>query len=211
MAAAALLLPASACAQESGWSLELYGGSAYSVPTSLTIRQQGEPDITLTARYATRPWEDSPYYAYRFGRWSRGRAWELELIHHKLYLDNPSAGVQHFELSHGYNLLCVNRAVQRGGVILRLGVGVVIAYPHGITVRQRLLPNRGGIFGRGYHLSGPTAQLAGTKRFAIWKKLFLGAEGKLTGTYARVPLHGGSATAPNVAIHGLLGLGYTFE
>ncbi|MDQ3811633.1 MAG: hypothetical protein M3336_15235 [Chloroflexota bacterium] len=206
-----LLLPVSGGAQETGWTFELYGGSAYSVPAPLTIRQTGEPDITITARYATKPWEGSPYYAYRFGRWSRGKGWELELIHHKLYLENPPPEVQHFELSHGYNMVSVNRAVQRRGVILRLGAGVVIAYPHGTTVRQRLLPNSGGLFGRGYHLSGPMAQLAVGKRFVVWKGLFLALEGKLTGAYARIPLQSGSATAPNAAVHGLLGVGYTIH
>jgi hypothetical protein len=209
--AVALLMPLSAaCAQESGWSFELFGGSAYSAPTPLTIRQAGERELRLTARYATKPWTGSPYYAYRLGRWSHGRAWEVELVHHKVYLENPPAEVQHFEVTHGYNLLSLNRAVRRGGLILRVGVGAVIAWPHA-TVRGRTLPARGrGLFGRGYYLSGPTAQLAAGKRFTLWRKLFLAVEGKLTGSYARIPVSDGRASVPNVAAHGLIGVGYGF-
>lgn len=210
IAVVALIPLAAARGQEAGWSFELYGGSAYSAPTPLTIRQAGEPEIRLTARYATKPWTGSPYYAYRIGRWSRSGAWEVELVHHKVYLENPPAEVQQLEISHGYNLISVNRAVRHRGLILRVGAGAVVAWPHA-TVRGKTLPARGrGLFGRGYYLVGPTAQLAVGKRFTVWRKLFLAAEGKLTGSYARIPVQDGRATVPNVAVHGLLGLGFAF-
>lgn len=190
------------------WSLELFGGTAYSLPTRLTIRQAGEPRIALTARYATRPWSGALYYAYRVGRWSGDGAWELELVHHKVYLENAPADVQHFEITHGYNLVLANRAFRRKQLILRLGAGVVIAHPE-TTIRGRTHPQRGGLFG-GYHLTGPAAQLALGARIPIVRGLFASAEGKFTAARARVPVEGGHATAPNVALHALVGLGYAF-
>jgi hypothetical protein len=82
-----LITPEPARAQQR-WTFEVSGGSAFHVPTPLKIHQRGEPDIELSARYDTRPWSDAPYYALRVGRWIGARGWELELIHHKLYLRN---------------------------------------------------------------------------------------------------------------------------
>lgn len=76
-------------------------------------------------------------YAYRIGRWSGRTAWEAELVHHKLYLENPPPAVQHFEVTHGYNLATANRAwATDRRTVLRVGVGLVIAHPEG-RVRGR--------------------------------------------------------------------------
>jgi hypothetical protein len=194
-------------------TVELFAGASYSFPTPLTIRQDSEPDIRLTAHYSTRPWRDVPYYAYRFGYQDGAGAWEAELVHQKIYFENPPADVQRFEVTHGYNLLTVNRAnVRPNGTTLRLGVGLVIGHPEA-TVRGRASSGRGGIIGKGYFLSGVTVQLAVGRRLPDHNDadgLFLEPEAKLTASWARVPIAGGSATAPNVAVHGLLGVGYAY-
>jgi len=192
--------------------VELFAGSAYSFPSPLTIRQAGESDLRLTAHYRTKPWQDSPYYAYRFGYADRdGRGWEAELVHHKLYLDRglPS-DVQHFEVTHGYNLVTVNRSMVRsGGTTWRVGIGAVIGHPEA-TVRGKPTTGRGGFFNRGYFLSGPTVQLAVGRRFPDPTGFFVSTEGKLTASLARLPIRGGTAVTPNVAVHGLVGLGYAY-
>ena len=210
LAALALTAPSPSRAQQekaAGWSIELYTGSAASVPTRLTIQQSGFEDIRMTAHYATRPWTGAPYYAFRIGRWNRGRAWELELVHHKLYLTNPPPEIQNFEVTHGYNLITVNRAVLYGGVIARVGVGAIVVHPEASVHGQPLIDTKGNL-GRGYSLTGPTLQIAAQKRIVLWRQLFLGLEGKVTGSYARFSVTGGSATVPNVALHGLLGFGW---
>lgn len=188
------------------WSFELFGGSAVNVPTRLTIRQRGFPDIRLTGHYATRPWTGAPYYAVRIGRWTRGRAWELELVHHKLYLTNPPAEIQNFEATHGYNLITINRAGRYRGLVVRTGAGVLIIHPEAMVRGQPF--RSAGNLGRGYSFTGPTVQVAAEKRFALWRRLFLGVEGKVTGSYARFSEPAGGGTVPNVALHGLLGLGW---
>ena len=62
----------------------------------------------------------------------------------------------------------------------------------------------------GYYLSGPSVQAAVGRTFYVHSQVFFAVEGKVTGSYARVPIADGHANVPNVAIHGLFGLGYTF-
>ena len=204
----ALLLSAARPAwAQNGWIVEVAGGFALNVPTRLTIRQAGQPDISLTAHYDGRSFASPLYYAVRIGRWARGRGWEVELIHHKLYLQNPPSEVQQFDVSHGFNLVSVNRAIAIGGTIVRPGVGLVLTHPENVVRGQALSQSR-GLLGWGYYLSGPMAQLAVARRFHAWDRLFIAAEGKVTAAYARVPVQEGSATLSNVAFHGLLGVGY---
>ena len=194
------------------WTVELYGGSAYSVPTPLRIRQAGTADVTLTARYATRPFRDSPYYMYRVGRWSAStrRGWEVELLHHKLYLRNTPPEVERFELTHGFNMLFVNRARRGRAAISRLGLGVVVAHPEA-TVRGRVLTGNRGLLRDGYYLAGPAAQVAVARRIALGRtSLFAAVEAKGTAAYARVPVADGHASVPSLAAHLLVGLGAAF-
>lgn len=206
--ASASVVPSTTTAQESRWSLEIFGGSALSVPTRLRIEQEGEQDLRLTARYATRPWSGAPYYAYRIGRHSASRGWELELVHHKLYLRDPPSEVQHFEVTHGYNLIFLNRVAHAGRWAARIGVGTVVGHPENEVRGRRLDSDRGGL-GGGYYLSGIAGQVAGSRRVPIGRGFALVGEGKLTAAYARVPVEGGRATVPNVAAHGLIGVGYS--
>jgi hypothetical protein len=126
-----------------------------------------------------------------------------------VYLDNPPPEVQHFEVSHGYNLVYLNRALRRYGFIFRLGAGAVIARPES-EIRNLTRPEDRGLFHAEYYFTGPSGQLAVERRFTLWRGLFASAEGKLTAARARMSVPGGQATAPNVALHGLLGLGYAF-
>jgi hypothetical protein len=187
---------------------EVFVGTAWSLPTTLTIRQAGEPAIRVRARWSTRPWRDAPYYAYRVGHASGRGAWEAELVHHKLYLENPPPDVQAFEVTHGYNLAMLDRATFRGRTVVRMGVGLVVAHPEGMVRGRRVGPVR-SLLGRGYHIAGATGQLSLGRHVALGRGLYAVPEAKLTATHARVPLAGGGwATVPNVAVHALAGVGY---
>lgn len=198
----AALFPKSTHAQ---WTLEAFLGSALSVPSPLSIHQYGEERIHFTARYDTKPFKESPYYAWRIAKWSRNRAWEFELVHHKLYLSNPPDEVQHFEVSHGYNLITVNRAWKNRGFIFRAGAGIVATHPE-TKIREKRLPWGEGL--DGFYISGVTVQAAVEKKFIIWGRLFGVLEGKLTASYAVIPIQDGNAYIPNAAVHGLFGLGF---
>ena len=42
-------------------------GLQYNFPTPIIIRQAGQPDIRLTARFSTRPFFEVPYYDVKVG------------------------------------------------------------------------------------------------------------------------------------------------
>jgi hypothetical protein len=103
----------------------------------------------------------------------------------------------------------VNRAWEEKGFIYRAGLGVVITHPE-TTIRGLSHPQDGGIYD-GYYLSDPTVQGAVENRFHIWRWLTASLEAKLTASYARIPVEGGHADVPNVAVHGLFGLGVELQ
>lgn len=210
MLSIALLAPAAPAETKDAWSFELFLGSAYNAPMPLSVRQDGQPDINLTVEYETLPFTGSPYYSWRIGRWRDGRAWELELIHHKVRLPrNENPDIQWFEISHGYNLITINRAWPYRGFVLRLGGGMVVGHPE-TEVRTQVFPDDGGLFGLGFYVLGPTVQATAGRRFRFWKGLYGTLEAKFTMSYAWVPIQDGSADAPVIALHGLFGLGYEF-
>ncbi|MDH4027514.1 MAG: hypothetical protein OEU95_01620 [Nitrospirota bacterium] len=190
------------------WVFQISTGSAKSFPVPLEIKQHGYEDINITADYETKAWDTfAYYYDLRIGKWKGDSAWEFESLHHKLHLSNRPPEVERFVISHGYNLNTINRAWRINGFIYRLGAGLVMTHPETV-VRGGMYDNEGGI--NGFHLSGVTAQAAVEKRFPISDKIFFSLEGKLTASYAGIPVDNGWATVPNAALHGIFGLGYIF-
>ena len=204
-------IPLSAVAQTKAqniWALELLSGAIASIPTPLRIRQSGEEDIRLNARYEIKPFDRPLYYVLRIAKWKSDQAWELELIHLKLYLKNEPTEVQSFAVTHGYNLLSMNWAQRQKAYVLHLGAGMVLAHPE-TKVRSKKLPENGGIFGLGQYLSGAGLHSAIGKEFHAWKSLFIVAEGKITLSFARIPIQNGSADMTNLIFHGIIGLRYS--
>jgi hypothetical protein len=188
---------------ESVWSIELGTGTAYSFSTTLKIEQTNQPEIRFTADYQTRPWQDAPYYEWRISRRSDRAAWELEFLHHKLYLKNNPPDVQHFEVSHGYNLLLVNRMWKLRFLDIRAGGGIVIAHTESDVRNLSMSAN--------YDIAGIAGQVATAKRLYLSKNFFVNFEGKLTFASATVSVANGDARVPNIALHGLVGVGYDFR
>jgi hypothetical protein len=190
-------------------SAELFGGAAWSLRSPLTVRLPGEAPVTHRARWSTRPLADAPYYAYRVGYGSPARGVEAELVHHKLYLENPAPPVERFEVTHGYNLATANVRAPAGRYQVRAGLGVVVAHAEG-RVAGRAVGERRTRLGGGYHLAGVTLQLAAGRRYPFGRgavAAYAAPELKLTASRARVPLGEGSVSVPNVALHVLGGLG----
>ncbi|HVV67806.1 MAG TPA: hypothetical protein VHE99_02035 [Gammaproteobacteria bacterium] len=204
-----LILPTSIFAT---WSAEIASGVVYNLPVPLTIQQMGEPDIHMTAHYETRPFTSPYYYDLRIGKWNGDTAWEFENIHQKIYLKNTTDEVSHFSISHGYNLITINRAwLNKHKYIWRVGLGLVIAHPESTIRGQTNDDNSGGTLNdAGYYVAGPTAMVSLGKRFYVSKSLFMELEGKVTASYAEVNVVNGTAYAPNVALHANFGLGYDF-
>lgn len=201
-----LLVPLAARAQER-FRIEIFAGNSWSAPSDLTIDQSGEEEISLRARWLTHPSQDAHYFAARVGLWSERRGWELQFLHHKLYLTNPTPEIESFEVSHGWNLLTIQRASHGRVLDWRVGAGAVIAHAEGI-IRGRQVDEGNGLFGHGYYVSGPAAVVGAGKTVTIWRGLFATAEGQVTFSWARIPIQGGHARTGNVAFHALLGLGF---
>jgi hypothetical protein len=196
-------------AREAEIAFELQGGTAWSLPTPLIVRLAGARPARLRARYSTRPLADAPYYAYRISRGSPGRAVEAELLHHKLYLENPAPPVERFEVTHGYNLATASARVPVGRWFSRVGLGLVVAHAEGRVAGMEVGRRRTWL-GGGYHLAGATAQLALGRRYPFARgatAVYAVPEVKLTAALARIPLQAGSLLVPNVAAHALAGLG----
>jgi hypothetical protein len=184
-------------------------GDAYCIDSPLGIRQSGYDNINITAKYKTNSFREPIYYSYRFSKWSERSAWELELIHLKIELVNRPATVQRFEISHGYNLLILNRIFKKNKFNLRLGGGIVVAHPEN-TIRNKSLEKGKGLFNAGYFITGPVLQLGIEKELITFKKLSLVVEGKFTSAYSRVPISGGHAHVPLFTLHALAGIRYAF-
>lgn len=192
-----------------GWTAEVFAGTAWNLPMPLRIEQPGEAPIRFNARYRTRPWKGSPYYAYRLGY----QGWSAELVHHKLYLENPPPDIEHFEVSHGYNMAMVSHTLpfREQQPLFRLGIGLVIGHPEGRIRGKAINPVR-SLLGGGYHISGLCLQLAVGPQVGVAEHWFFRPEAKLTAAWARMPLAGGGfAQVPNIALHTLLGFGYRSE
>ncbi len=175
----------------------------------LVIRQGTEDYHISAAEYDTKPFTGSYYYSWRIGKWRGDDAWEFELVHHKIKLTNNPPDVQKFEISHGYNLLTINRAWLRESFVYRLGAGIVLAHPETI-IGGLEFDAEGGMLGMGFYVSGPTLQATAGWRFQLGEKMFGVVEGKLTVSSAWVPIQDGDADASVVALHGLFGVGYEF-
>lgn len=191
---------------QSRWSFELHGGEVYNVPMPLQIKQQGYPDINLTARYHTEALTLPAYWDWRFSRWQNDKSWEFEAIHHKLYLENTTPEVLKFNISHGFNMIMVNRGFDKKTFRYRVGAGVVLVHPES-NVRGKGFGNTGDDWDMGYYLSGPVLNLAISKPIRLGGRFYLNAEAKTTLAYAHIKVAEGHADVYNLAFHLILGIG----
>jgi hypothetical protein len=134
----------------------------------------------------------------RIALWRELRGWELQLLHHKLYLENPARGIESFEVSHGENLITFAR-VWRRSLDWRIGAGPVVTHVEGRA--------RGEDIGSGYHLSGGALIAGAGRRFRLSQTFFAELQGDVTFSYADIPIRNGRARVPNAAVHALVGLG----
>ena len=188
-------------------SVELMFGYPYNTKSPLHINQDGSSNIATRADFETEPFTPPFYYSMRLAKRTDNAAWELELLHHKLYLQNRPANVQRFDVSHGFNLLFVNRSWDIQPLILRIGLGAVVAHPEN-TVNNQPLADDGGLFGSGQYLAGATGQLSAGWSYAFHRHWFATLEGKLTYAYARLKIADGHANLLHGALHALGGIGY---
>jgi hypothetical protein len=189
--------------------LQAFLGASVSAPSPLSIVQQGQPDLDFTAHWATRPWLDTWYYAGRIGLWKANRGWIFDFIHHKVYLTNDPPEVQKFRITNGMNMFTLSRGFRRGQLTYAVGAGPVVTFPIN-TVRGQKLESGRGFLG-GYFLSGGTIVGSVTRRFPLTSGFFLSLDSRVSLIYVSVPVVGGHASVPNLALHFNGGLGFQPE
>ncbi len=183
-----------------------YGGS-YSLPSPLSIEQEGHEEISLWGDFETFPFEIPLYWAIRVRGEFNQIIWELETIHLKLRLLDPPPEIEQFEISHGYNLTYVNIVLPvYNAYYLHLGLGGALPHPENV-IRGKRLPGDGGLLSWGYYFTGPAVQVAFSKSYELHDYFYLNMESKFTLGYARVPIVDGHADIVNGAFQLLLGLG----
>ncbi|KUG08328.1 hypothetical protein [Solirubrum puertoriconensis] len=193
--------------QQRVWEAAVSGGGALNVPSPLRIYQREVATLRLRARYRTEPFRPPVYYDVRLATWRGNQGWALRLTHHKIILRNRPPEVQRFSITDGFNLVTLTRLWQRHGFTWAAGAGAVITHPES-TVRNKAFPERGGLFGTGYFLSGPVVEVGIAKRYTFAPRWFVQAEARATAAYVRVPIEDGHANVTNLAVHGLLGVGF---
>ncbi|MGE5715072.1 MAG: hypothetical protein ACM369_00340 [Acidobacteriota bacterium] len=197
-----------ALADEHRVTFEVFGGGAVNAPSDLVVSQDGQPDIDETVTFRTKPFEQPLYWAVRLGLEDRAGAWELQLVHDKLYLDGPPAGIDRFEITHGFNLVTLGRAFFLGrGLSVRASAGAAVTHSES-TVRGESMGGGGSL--SEYELGGPAFLVSAGWRLPVGRCLFLTVEGALSVARVRVSVAHGHATFWNAAAHGLVGLGIRF-
>lgn len=190
------------------WRVDAWFGDAWNAPTTLTLSQQGQPDITIDADWSTRPWSPTWYYAGRISRWSGNAGWGLEYNHHKLYLDNlPQPEVTRFRITNGVNHAVVQRFWRRRHWEIGVGVGPTYAVPIS-TVRNKSYGSRKGVFGSRYEFGGATVQGSVARRLKLLPYTYGNLTAKTTATYLDVPIAEGKAKTMNYALHLQYGIGF---
>ncbi len=208
---------------------EFLWGYNLNLPATMTEYGLGSP-IIYNPQWESRSFtvgSDSPYWAARNGIWNSTHEWgiELEWIHQKIFLINTNSHIQHFDISHGYNLFLVNYAnkfyVNKGiELIARVGFGMVIA--HAESIIDGIYNGTGG---KSFTVAGVGGQLALQMRIPIADYLIGFLELKYTAGYAKVPYSGkidhagliepknlytGEFHVPHHAIHFTWGFGIDF-
>ncbi|MBI4536204.1 MAG: hypothetical protein HY708_07990 [Ignavibacteriae bacterium] len=178
----------------------------YNLPLPLTIRQSGMPDISLTAKYGSKPLVIPITWIWRLAYWSGTSGWALQAVHHKLILENRPGEVEEFVISHGFNLFTIVRSWEIEEHIVRAGAGVVVAHPEN-TIRGKKHPEDRGIFNWGYYIGGPTLTFSASRQFPLPFRFYFNAEITAHATYASVPVVDGNARLYSFVFALTLGLG----
>jgi len=191
-----------------GLTLEFLTGTALNLPTGLTVRQAGFPDLSFTAHYDTDPFgPGTPYYALRALFWEGTEAWEIGMLHQRLFLKDPPPDIQFFAIHYGYNFFLLGRAWRTGDFTLHATGGPILTSPEN-RVRGRVYYTSGGLLGSGYHLSGFGVVGSISRDLRLGERAFLVLDlGLSSGWTWDVPVVDGSADVPNLALHFQLGFG----
>jgi hypothetical protein len=192
-------------ARQPEWSAELLIGDAFNLTSRTHIHNVQVAAAAFDGDYETRGFEGPLHYAWRLTRWDQDRGWELQLLHHKLYLRNRPAALEALSISHGFNIVTLGRAYARDAWRFRIGLGPVIAHPEARIA--------GVSYGGDYELAGAAAVGSVGATFDLTPRWSIAGEIAATFGYADVHPSGEPDlrfSVRNPAIHAQFGIGYKF-
>lgn len=202
-------LSAPAPASTTTWTVEARLGAPIIPDRRVTITQAGQPDLAFDAHFDATTTSTPYHYDFRIARRTGDDGWALDFLHSKLTLTNGPAEVTDLQLTHGYNLLTVQRLWHRRGFDLMAGAGVALAHAES-TVRGQVFAQDGGLFGWGYHAVAPVVAAGIGRRVEIGRGVFLSAEARASLSRAVVPVVDGKARFTDFEGHFLAGAGARF-
>ena len=212
---------------------QVYTGSSSTRDSDLRIIQRGAgTDITLhDVDWNGKPFKTAPYYGLRLARfpdqyshWGIG----IEYTHYKMYADTGRVTnatgvwkgaavstavpmdqyVQHFEVSHGMNMISFVGMYRWASATDRLqpyaGAGLAYYMPHS----ENTIDNRA--HETGYESSGGGYQVLGGVQYKLTPKTALFTEAKFNSGTLKVDIADGRAETPVRTWHIVAGLGWIF-
>ncbi len=194
------------CFSQQKFNFEFYCGLPLNIPMPLTINQNGERPLSLTARYASLPFNIPIFWIWRLSLYSENNGWEFEAVHHKMFLENKPSEVQQFDISHGLNLIFINRVWQTEEFIFRFGAGVAVAHPEN-EIRNKKLDEDKGILNLGYYISGPAINLSIGRHIDVTEFFYFSAETRINAAYAVVPIADGDSNVYCLSLQAVFGFG----
>jgi len=198
-------------------------GNALNASETITIEPDADAHyepITFEADFESRGLKLPPFYSFKLG-WSvepRQWRWEVELLHQKLHVPDEDLPpqIEHFEVTHGFNLFLFNLShpIPNHDLRARFGVGTILAHPDIYIYDENGNPQLAdpdkfgeipGFLDDRYFFGGYAVQLAVQKHWALSPRNGLVAEIKLKHAKTRLPVYRGEVDVPNTALSFLLG------
>jgi hypothetical protein len=194
--------------QKHSWTFEFSTALVYNLPLPLKVEQKGYEDIHLSrALYSSYPLSFPIYFDIRISKWRENKCMSFEVIHHKIYLDNTPPEIQGFGISHGFNMVMIDYGQRLNKMIVRGGIGVVLAHAES-TVRGMEYPYERGFDIKGYRIRFPVLSLSLSRPIELSKAFFVNTEFKINGASIQVPVVNGNARVNLVVFQFVFGPGY---
>ncbi len=215
--------------------VSLYTGTSFSRDSDLRLTRPGTELRIRDVQWDPHPFsQGAPYYGLRLTHFFEQQPnWgvALDFTHYKMYaqterrvtVDGTWRGaavggeapmnqyVQHFEISHGVNVLSINgiyrwldSSFAGGRLQPYVGAGLAHYWPHSENTVDNA-PHE-----TGYQSSGFGYQLLGGVRYRLTERVNAFVEAKFNSGTAKVDIAGGRAETPLRTFHAVVGLGYSF-
>jgi hypothetical protein len=191
------------------WAFDLNFEDVYNVPMPLTIKQKGYSDLKFVARFTADAFTPPVCWDWRFSRWENGKSWEIEAIHDKLYLINTNTNVSKYSISHGFNIITLNRGIEKKFLIYKIGFGAILAHPESV-IRGMGYGSSSDYTDFGYFLTGPITMLSVCKPIKFCNRFYFNLEAKTSFAYSHIRVAKGYSNLFNFAFHIGIGMGFDF-